>query len=101
MGIHSGIAAIPKLLGSNVRPKGEVNDLSSGIREAGKGLFYGWWDGITGLATEPWQGAQKEVSVERIKYDHNLIWQGAAGFLKGAGRSWVNVVARPAGGESI
>ena len=61
MGIHSGIAAIPKLLGSDVRKKGEVNDLSSGIQEAGKGLFYGWWDGITGLATEPWQGAQKEV----------------------------------------
>jgi hypothetical protein len=61
MGIHSGIAAIPKLLGSDVRKKGEVNDLGSGIREAGKGLFYGWWDGITGLATEPWQGAQKEV----------------------------------------
>lgn len=63
MGLHSGIAAIPKLLGSDVRKKGEVNDLSSGISEAGKGLFYGWWDGITGLATEPWQGAQKEVRV--------------------------------------
>jgi len=61
MGLHSGIAAIPRLLGSDVRKKGEVNDLSSGIQEAGKGLFYGWWDGITGLATEPWQGAQKEV----------------------------------------
>lgn len=30
-----------------------------------------------------------------------LIDQGAAGFLKGAGRSWVNVVARPAAGESF
>jgi hypothetical protein len=29
-----------------------------------------------------------------------LISQGAAGFLKGAGRSWVNVVARPAAGKS-
>jgi sterol 3beta-glucosyltransferase len=61
MTLHTGIAAIPKLLGSNVREKGQVDDLGSGVREAGKGLFYGWWDGITGLATEPWQGAQKEV----------------------------------------
>jgi len=28
-----------------------------------------------------------------------LTSQGAAGFLKGAGRSWVNVVARPAAGK--
>lgn len=62
MGLHSGIAAIPKLLGSDVREKKPVNDLTSGVREAGKGLFYGWWDGITGLATEPYKGAQKEVS---------------------------------------
>ena len=62
MGIHHGIAAIPKLLGSDVREKAPVNDLSSGVREAGKGLFYGWWDGITGLATEPYKGAQKEAS---------------------------------------
>jgi hypothetical protein len=100
MGIHSGISAIPKLLGSNVREKGEVNDFSSGIREAGKGLFYGYWDGITGLATEPWHGAQKEVSqLSRREYDTDT--QGAMGFLKGAGRSWVNVVARPAGGRSL
>lgn len=63
MGLHHGIAAIPKLLGSDVREKKPVNDLSSGVREAGKGLFYGWWDGITGLATEPYKGAQKEASL--------------------------------------
>lgn len=62
MGIHSGISAIPKLLGSDVREKQPVNDLTSGIREASKGLFYGYWDGITGLATEPYKGAQKEAS---------------------------------------
>lgn len=36
-----------------------------------------------------------------IAIDQKLMEQGAAGFLKGAGRSWVNVVARPAGGESV
>lgn len=72
MGLHSGIAAIPKLLGSDVREKKPVNDLSSGVREAGKGLFYGWWDGITGLATEPYKGAQREASL----YSRGTAHQG-------------------------
>lgn len=63
-GVHSGIDAIPGRLGSNVREKGRIDGLASGVREAGKGLAYGWWDGITGLATEPIAGAQKEVSSE-------------------------------------
>lgn len=80
MGLHHGIAAIPKLLGSDVREKGQVDDLGSGIREAGKGLFYGWWDGITGLATEPWQGAQKEVSLSRTWGMPSLTSVGSYGF---------------------
>ena len=83
MGMHEGFAAIPQQLGSEVRKPGKVDSFSSGVREGGKGLFYGWWDGITGLATEPISGAQKD---------------GAAGFAKGALRSWVNVTARPAAG---
>ena len=83
MGLHSGIAAIPRLLGSDVRKKGEVNDLSSGIQEAGKGLFYGWWDGITGLATEPWQGAQKEVrQMHQTVNDTDII--GCGRILEGS-----------------
>lgn len=61
-GVHSGIDAIPGRLGSDVREKKKIDGLISGVREAGKGLAYGWWDGITGLATEPISGAQKEVS---------------------------------------
>ena len=83
IGMHEGFAAIPKQIGSEIRPQGKVDSFSSGMKEGGKGLFYGWWDGITGLATEPISGAQKE---------------GPAGFAKGALRSWVNVTARPAAG---
>ena len=60
-GLHSGVDSIPELLGSQVREKGRVDGLVSGIKEAGKGVFYGYWDGITGLVTEPIAGGQQEV----------------------------------------
>lgn len=61
--VHEGFAAIPERLGSNVRPQEPVKDFESGLREGGKGLFFGWWDGITGLVTEPIEGGKKEVRV--------------------------------------
>ncbi len=61
-GFHTAADSIPARLGSATREKGRVDGLVSGIREAGKGLVYGYWDGITGLVTEPIAGGQKEVS---------------------------------------
>ncbi|KAJ3889776.1 glycosyltransferase family 1 protein [Lentinula edodes] len=81
--IHEGFHNMPKLYGSDVRQPGKVTDLSSGVKEAGKGLFYGYYDGITGLVREPWQGAQKG---------------GFTGAVKGAGRSFINATMRPAAG---
>ena len=81
--VHEGFDNIPRVLGSTVRERGPVDDFESGVREAGKGLWYGWWDGITGLVTEPIEGGKKE---------------GPIGVLKGMGRSYVNVTARPAAG---
>lgn len=43
----------------------------------------GYYDGITGLVREPYEGAKKE---------------GFMGAIKGAGRSWVNVTMKPAAG---
>ncbi|ORY31586.1 glycosyltransferase family 1 protein [Naematelia encephala] len=83
IGVHEGFESIPRQLGSTVREREKVDDLASGIREGGKGLFFGWWDGITGLVTEPIEGGKKE---------------GALGVLKGMGRSYINVTARPAAG---
>ncbi|KAJ3716120.1 glycosyltransferase family 1 protein [Lentinula raphanica] len=81
--IHEGLHNMPKLYGSDVRQPGKVTDFSSGVKEAGKGLFYGYYDAITGLVQEPWQGAQKE---------------GFIGGVKGAGRSFINATMRPAAG---
>ncbi|KAF5363232.1 hypothetical protein D9758_008389 [Tetrapyrgos nigripes] len=81
--VHEGFYNAPKLYGSEVREAGHVKDFSSGLKEGGKGLFYGYYDGITGLVTEPIRGAKKE---------------GFIGAVKGSARSFVNVTMRPAAG---
>lgn len=82
-GVSEGFHNVPRLYGSNVRPAGPVDDIGSGFKEGAKGLFYGYYDGITGLVTEPLAGAKKE---------------GFLGFIKGSGRSYVNASMRPAAG---
>ncbi|KAL1740842.1 glycosyltransferase family 1 protein [Schizophyllum fasciatum] len=83
IGTHEGFANLPTLYGSQVRKHGPVKGIASGVREAGKGLFYGYYDGITGLVTEPLQGAKKE---------------GFMGAIKGSARSFVNATLKPAAG---
>jgi len=81
--VHEGLYNAPKLYGSEVREQGKVTDFGSGMKEAGKGFFYGYYDGITGLVREPMEGAKKG---------------GFLGAIKGAGRSFINVNMRPAAG---
>ncbi|KAI5118322.1 hypothetical protein M0805_006605 [Coniferiporia weirii] len=81
--VQEGLYQLPSLYGSEVRQTKPVDGLKSGIREAGKGLFYGYYDGITGLVKEPVQGGKKE---------------GFMGVIKGSARSFVNATARPAAG---
>ncbi|WWC91963.1 uncharacterized protein L201_006916 [Kwoniella dendrophila CBS 6074] len=82
--LYEGMENIPRMIGSEeVREKGKVHDFESGVKEGAKGVFYGYWDGITGLVREPVEGAKKE---------------GFVGAIKGMGRSYVNVTARPAAG---
>ncbi|TRM59795.1 glycosyltransferase family 1 protein [Schizophyllum amplum] len=83
IGVHEGFANLPKLYGSQVRKPKQVKGFMSGVKEGGKGLFYGYYDGITGLVTEPLEGAKKE---------------GFMGAVKGAGRSFVNATMKPAAG---
>ncbi|OCF77518.1 hypothetical protein I204_01506 [Kwoniella mangroviensis CBS 8886] len=82
--IYEGMDNIPRMIGSEqVRERGKIHDFESGVKEGAKGVFYGYWDGITGLVREPVEGAKKE---------------GFVGAIKGMGRSYVNVTARPAAG---
>ncbi|KAG6304309.1 hypothetical protein E4U44_008644, partial [Claviceps purpurea] len=68
LGLAKGFRNMPRLYNDDtVRPSGKVTDLTSGIRLAGKELGLGFFDGITGLVTQPIRGAGKE---------------GASGFVK-------------------
>ncbi|KAK0441415.1 UDP-Glycosyltransferase/glycogen phosphorylase [Armillaria borealis] len=65
--IHDGFQNAPKL----------------GLKEAGKGFVYGWYDGVTGLVREPIKGAQKD---------------GFVGAIKGSARSFANAAMKPSAG---
>ena len=62
VGITEGFHNAPKLWGDDtVRPQQQVSDFKSGAKAVGKEFAFGWYDGVTGLVTQPWKGAQKEV----------------------------------------
>ncbi|KAK0185951.1 glycosyltransferase family 1 protein [Armillaria mellea] len=81
--IHDGFQNAPKLFGSQIREPGKVINFSSGLKEAGKGFVYGWYDGVTGLVSEPIKGAKKD---------------GVVGAIKGSARSFVNCAMKPSAG---
>jgi len=76
-----GFHNVPKLWGDDtVRPQERVKDFKSGMKAVGREFGLGWYDGLTGLVTQPWQGAQKE---------------GTAGFFKGIGKGIGGFIAKP------
>ncbi|KAK5084156.1 hypothetical protein LTR24_007516 [Lithohypha guttulata] len=85
MSLAQGFHNAPKLYGdTTVRKPTRVTDFQSGLAAAGKEFGYGFYDGITGLVTQPIKGAQKE---------------GAAGFVKGFAKGAFGLVLKP--GASI
>jgi hypothetical protein len=72
MGLARGFRNAPKLYNDDtVRPPEKVTGLVSGMKVAGKELGLGFYDGVSGLVTQPWRGAEKE---------------GPVGFVKGVGK---------------
>ncbi|RDW73139.1 putative glucosyl glucuronosyl protein [Coleophoma cylindrospora] len=81
LGLARGFHNAPKLYGDDtVRPQEKVTGFQSGLKAAGKEFGYGFYDGISGLVTQPLRGAEKE---------------GAAGLLKGIGKGIAGVVLKP------
>ncbi|RPA95108.1 UDP-Glycosyltransferase/glycogen phosphorylase [Choiromyces venosus 120613-1] len=80
LSLAQGFHNAPKLYGDNtVRPLEKVTGFHSGLKAAGKGLGLGLYDGVSGIFTQPIQGAREE---------------GAAGFLKGFGKGIGGVVLK-------
>lgn len=81
IGITKGFHNAPKLWGDDtVRPQQQVSDMKSGAVAIGKEFGFGFYDGVTGLVTQPWKGAQKE---------------GTSGFFKGMGKGIGGFISKP------
>jgi UDP:flavonoid glycosyltransferase YjiC (YdhE family) len=84
LSLAQGFHNAPKLYGdTTVRKTEKITGLQSGLRVAGKEFGYGFYDGITGLLTQPIAGARKE---------------GAAGFIKGAAKGVGGLILKPGAG---
>ncbi|KAF2158434.1 glycosyltransferase family 1 protein [Zasmidium cellare ATCC 36951] len=76
-----GFHNVPKLWGDDtVRPQERVTDFKTGMYAVGREFGYGWYDGVTGLVTQPWTGAREK---------------GAGGFITGIGKGVGGFVAKP------
>jgi hypothetical protein len=83
-GLTLGFHNLPTLYSdSTVRPSPTISGVKSGLVAAGKGFGYGLSDGLTGLVTQPYNGARKE---------------GAVGFMKGVGKGISGVVCKTSAG---
>ncbi|KAI0023776.1 hypothetical protein F4780DRAFT_785565 [Xylariomycetidae sp. FL0641] len=84
LGLARGFRNAPSLYNDDtVRPTEKVTSFGSGLKVASKEFGFGFYDGITGLVTQPLRGAEKE---------------GGAGLLKGIGKGIGGLVLKPAAG---
>jgi hypothetical protein len=81
LALSRGFHNLPRLYGEEPRQVGRVTGFHSGMRTAGKEFGVGIFQGVTGLVTQPVDGARRD---------------GAAGFLKGVGRGVAGLVVKPA-----
>ncbi|KAI9167696.1 Sterol 3-beta-glucosyltransferase [Paramyrothecium foliicola] len=80
LALTEGLRNAPRLYGDEVKDHGKVKDWQSGGVVAAKNFAHGFYDGVTGVVTQPYKGAKAE---------------GALGFLKGAGRGSIGLIAKP------
>lgn len=85
LALARGCHYAPKQYGDDtVRALEKINGFKSGVAIAGKQFGLGWYDGITGLATQPYRGAAKH---------------GGKGFLVGIYKGASGLVLKPSAGK--
>ncbi|EQL34730.1 hypothetical protein, variant 1 [Blastomyces dermatitidis ATCC 26199] len=83
LGVAKGFHNAPKLYGdTTVRESPKVTGFHSGLKAAGKELGYGFYDGISGLVTQPLAGAK----------------DGVGGMVKGFGKGIGGLILKPGAG---
>ncbi|KKZ64428.1 hypothetical protein EMCG_09586 [[Emmonsia] crescens] len=84
LGVAKGFHNAPKLYGdTTVRESPKVTGFHSGLKAAGKELGYGFYDGISGLVTQPLAGAK----------------DGVGGMVKGFGKGIGGLILKPGAGR--
>ncbi|CAE7213808.1 unnamed protein product [Rhizoctonia solani] len=58
-GLHHGMNNAPKMYGGSVREPGKITGFRSGLREAGKSVTMGFYDGLIDIVKEPVDGFKK------------------------------------------
>lgn len=87
MGLAKGFRNAPRLYNDEtIRKPDKVTGIGSGVVVAWKELGLGFYDGVSGLVTQPYKGAQK---------------QGGQGFIKGVGKGIGGLILKPAAGKII
>lgn len=87
MGLAKGFRNAPRLYNDEtIRKPEKVTGIGSGVVVAWKELGLGFYDGVSGLVTQPYKGAQK---------------QGGQGFIKGVGKGIGGLILKPAAGKKI
>ncbi|KAE9373572.1 glycosyltransferase family 1 protein [Stipitochalara longipes BDJ] len=84
LGLAQGFQSIPLAYGDTMtREREKVRGVASGVRVGSKELAYGFYDGITGLVTQPIRGAQE---------------RGVIGAIAGIGKGVGGLVLKPGAG---
>jgi hypothetical protein len=85
MSIARGFHNAPKLYGDDtVRSSDKIVNFKTGITAAGREFGLGFYDGISGLLTQPFNGAKK---------------RGVKGFLEGIGKGVSGLILKPGAGK--
>lgn len=85
LGMTKGFRNAPTLYGdTTTRPATKVTGWQSGIRAAGKEFGLGMYDGLSGMVTQPYQGARRE-----------------GGLGRGFGKGVAGAVVKPGVGKSV
>lgn len=82
--IAQGFHNVPRLYNdTTVRPQENVTGFQSGLKAAGMDFAHGIYDGVTGVVTQPINGAKEG---------------GVAGFVAGVGKGLGGLILKPTGG---
>lgn len=87
LGLAKGLKYAPRLYHDElIRQPDKIDSFSSGLKVAGKELALGFYDGVAGLAVQPWKGAVKD---------------GPIGLVKGFGKGVGGLIFKPAAGKIL